>query len=586
MKRRLSIVASALLVGMTTAVFAGGTPVGAQVASTEADFSGYSTGTVIHADALTLGTTRVLDTEVAFSGATVASKGFGSAVVNELDQTIQPVGTNRSSGRGSGIEIGAGTTIPAAVDANQIVLSQRALASAPPSTDLITKEIGPIKIDPVAFASLLRGQAQARFNEDGTCVLGEDLSTGLGYAADAQLLNLGAASPGNDPFPGAIVATDAPTPERAVSQSKSITRLIPQLSNGQPTGNFGLMTETRMTIAPVSLLEGTPAPITIEFLGEWVLRTIADGLNPATVHYGPGTATPSTPVLRILQGALPSLDVTLQQLLGNQGLVVDLPGIATVAVGEDPRAIGGNASSAPVAAANGTEAAAAVDVVRVQLLDGVAGVAALVPGLSALDVRIGHMESRAKVPAGGIKCSIPVKKTADKATVNAGDTFTYTINITNPFADCELTGVKVVDTITTTAGVKYTITGSNPAASSVNGGVITFNDIGPIGPKQSKNVTISVAIPADSKAGQFTNNAKATGSCATGSATGGAKVTVPITGETTVVVPSVSGSGVLPATGVDVLPRTGLSSPAMALAGLGLLGAALGLRRMKSSTTR
>ncbi len=560
---------------------------GAQVASAEADFSGYSTGTVIHADALTLGTTRVLDTEVAFSGATVASKGFGSAVVNELDQTIQPVGTNRSSGRGSGIEIGAGTTIPAAVDANQIVLSQRALASAPPSTDLITKEIGPIKIDPVAFASLLRGQAQARFNEDGTCVLGEDLSTGLGYAADAQVLNLGAATPGNDPFAGAVVATDAPSPERAVSQSKSITRLIPQVNSaGQATGNFGLMTETRMTIAPVSLLEGTPAPITIEFLGEWVLRTIADGLNPATVHYGPGTATPSTPVLRILQGALPSLEVTLQQLLGTQGLVVDLPGIATVAVGEDPRAIGGNASSAPVAAANGTEAAAAVDVVRVQLLDNVAGVAALVPGLSALDLRIGHMESRAKVPAGGIKCSIPVKKTADKATVNAGDSFTYTINVTNPFADCELVNVKLVDTITTTAGVKYTITGTNPAASSINGGVITFNDIGPIGPKQSKNVTISVAIPADSKAGQFTNNAKATGSCATGSATGGARVTVPITGETTVVVPSVSGAGVLPATGVDVLPRTGLSSPVMALTGLGLLGAALGLRRMKSSTTR
>jgi uncharacterized repeat protein (TIGR01451 family) len=574
---------------MTTAVFAGGTPVGAQVASAEADFSGYSTGTVIHADALTLGTTRVLDTEVAFSGATVASKGFGSAIVNELDQTIQPVGTNRSSGRGSGIEIGAGTTVPAAVDANQIVLSQRALASAPPSTDLITKEIGPVKIDPVAYASLLRGQAQARFNEDGTCVLGEDLSTGLGYAADAQLLNLGAATPGNDPFAGAVVATDAPSPERAVSQSKSITRLIPQVNSaGQATGNFGLMTETRMTIAPVSLLEGTPAPITIEFLGEWVLRTIADGLNPATVHYGPGAASPETPVLRILQGALPATVLNLQDipLLGQQGLVVDLPGIATVAIGEDPRAIGGNASSAPVATQDGTEAAAAVDVVRVQLLDNVAGVAALVPGLSALDLRIGHMESRAKVPAGGIKCSIPVKKTADKATVNAGDSFTYTINVTNPFADCELVNVKLVDTITTTAGVKYTITGTNPASSSISGGVITFNDIGPIPPKQSKNVTISVAIPADSKAGQFTNNAKATGSCATGSATGGARVTVPITGETTVVVPSVSGGAVLPATGVDVLPRTGLSSPVMALTGLGLLGAALALRRMKSSTTR
>ena len=604
-KRRLSIVASALLVGLTTSVFAGGTPVGAQSPQGQADYKGYSTGTVIHADALTLGATRVLDTEVAFSGATVASKGTGGvtqgpgaaqgSIVNEMEQVVQPALPNtslnaelkgdRSFGRGSGLEVGVGTTISTDVNANQILLAQRALASAPPSTGLITSEVGPIKIDPAVYASLVRGQAQARWAGDSTCVVGEELSSGLGYAADAQLL--GSSTAGSLPLTDPLVHTDVENPTRSVSQTKSVTKLVPQTdAQGNKIGdNFGLMSETRMTIAPVSLLGGT---ITIELLGEWVLRAVATGIpGQAYVHYGPGTVTPETPVLRILQNAVPSTVLNLQQLLGLQGLPIELPGILSVVVGEDPRAIGGSASSAPTQGGNGTVAAGAVDVVRVQLLEGAGNLLGLA-GLSALDVRVGHMESRAQVPEGGIKCSVPVSKTADKQTVNAGDTFTYNITVTNPFADCDLTNVRVEDTITTTAGVRYNITGTNPAASAVqaNAPQVVWNDIGPIGPKQSKTVSITVAVPANSAAGQFTNNAKATGSCATGSAQGGARITVPITGETTVVVPNVSGGRELPSTGVDVLPRTGLSGPAMALAGLGMLGVALGIRRFRSSWQR
>ena len=608
-KRRLSIVASTLLVGVTTAVFAGGAPAGAQAPAGQADYKGYSTGTVVHADAITLGNTRVVDAEVAYSGATVASLGTGGVtsgpgalagtIVNEMEQVVQPtlpntglnaeLRGNRSFGRGSGLELGVGTTISTDVNANQILLAQRALASAPPSTGLITNEVGPIKIDPVAYASLLRGQAQARWVSDTTCVLGEELSTGLGYAADAQLLNLGPASPGNEPFPGPLVATDAPSPERRVSQTKSITKLVPQTdANGNKIGdNFGLMTETRMTIAPITLLANTPAPITIELLGEWVLRTVATGIaGQAQVHYGPGTVNPQTPVLSIIQGDVINRVLSLQDLLGSQGLPIEIPGVASVVIGEDPRAIGGDATSQPTRAADGTFASAAVDVVRVQLLEGVGGAAGLIPGLSALDVRIGHMESRAQVPVGGVKCGIPVTKVADKQTVNAGETFTYNITVTNPFADCELTGVRVEDNISVAPGVRYSITGTNPAASSQTANQVVWNDIGPIGPKQSKTVSITVAVASNSAAGLFTNNAKATGSCATGTAQGGAKITVPITGETTVTVPSVSGGRELPATGVDVLPRTGSSGPAMALAGLGLLGAAVALRRIRHAAVR
>lgn len=604
MKRRLSIVASMLLVGITTATFAGGAaPVGAQVPAAQADYKGYSTGTVVHADALTVGATRIVDTEVAYSGASVASKGTGGVtqgpgaaagtIVNEMEQVVQPalpnttldpsLQGNRSFGRGSGLEIGVGTTVSTDVNANQILLAQRALASAPPSTDLITKEVGPVKIDPAAYASLLRGQAQARWNGDSTCVVGEDLSTGLGYAADAQLLNLGAPSAGNDPFTGPVAATDAPTPERRVSQTRSVTKLVPQTdAAGNKIGdNFGLMSETRMTIAPITLLKNTATPLTIELLGEWVLRSVATGIpGQAYVTYGPGTVTPSTPVLSLIQGGLVNNLLTLQDLLGAQGLPIEIPGVASIVIGEDPRAIGGDSTTQPTQGGDGTVASAAVDAVRIQLLP-----AGALAGIDALDLRIGHMESRAQVPAGGVKCNVPVSKTADKQTVNAGDSFTYNITVTNPFADCDLTNVKVVDNITGGNGVKWSVTGTNPQASATSTNQVTFNDIGPIGPKQSKSVTISIKVDPKSAAGQFTDNATATGTCATGSAQGGARITVPISGETTVTVPSVSGGRELPATGVEQLPRTGSNGPALALAGLGLLGTAAVLRRIRHAAT-
>jgi len=65
-------------------------------------------------------------------------------------------------------------------------LSGLAEASAPPPTDLITREIN-LNLAPVAFASLLRGQAQAIYDPN-ICAIGQPISYGLGYAANLQLL--------------------------------------------------------------------------------------------------------------------------------------------------------------------------------------------------------------------------------------------------------------------------------------------------------------------------------------------------------------------------------------------------------------
>src|SRR5947199_7240849 len=109
-----------------------------------ASFNGYSNGTAVHADVLQVpGAPRLVDGEVAFSGGATNTGGPAAGVNNEMDE---PVATSQAGknayGRGSGAEIGLGTQVPSsAADANQIILAGLAEAAAPPTSDLVTKDI-------------------------------------------------------------------------------------------------------------------------------------------------------------------------------------------------------------------------------------------------------------------------------------------------------------------------------------------------------------------------------------------------------------------------------------------------------------
>jgi uncharacterized repeat protein (TIGR01451 family) len=258
----------------------------------------------------------------------------------------------------------------------------------------------------------------------------------------------------------------------------------------------------------------------------------------AYVRYAPnGSVTPTTPLVRILQGTSVTNVLTSQDLLTQNGLNITVPGIASIAVGEKPRPIGSDNMASPPsapAAADGTSASGAVDVVRVKVL------ANPEAGIQALDLRIGHMEAKAQVPAGGFTCPIPVNKDANPREVNPGQRFTYTITVDNPF-DCTLDPVKVVDSIKVDPGISYSILGSNPAASSQDASSLTFNNIGPIGPHTSKTISIDVQVNEGSRAGLFTDNAKASATCATGAGEGLARISVPVSGEVTVQLPRVAG---------------------------------------------
>jgi hypothetical protein len=175
----------------------------------------------------------------------------------------------------------------------------------------VTTEVGPVDASPLLSATLLRGQAQSKAN--AACTTGTDLSYGLGYAANVGLISGVLGSP--------ALSTSAATPDRSVSQSRSHTFLVPQEGASSPIRKFGLASETRQTIAPVTFFKGLPNEFTLEFAGEWVLRTVADG-KTGKVHYGPGDVSPSTPLLRVLDKTGAPLasatikEVTTQMLLG------------------------------------------------------------------------------------------------------------------------------------------------------------------------------------------------------------------------------------------------------------------------------
>jgi len=215
--RRLLFVVALLAALVPTA----GQSASAQVVAL-APFSGYSTGTAVHAGALESGTTRLVDSEIAFSGANVNSGGLGAGLTNEMAQGYQSVAKagDKSAGRGSGLEIGVATTVPDVNNANQINPGSTVQAFAPASTALLTKEFVPVALDPIVNATTLRGQAQAVFS-DSVCVLGQPISSGLGYAANANLVNTGS------PLTSKL-ATNTGT--NAVNQSKSFTYLIPTVT--------------------------------------------------------------------------------------------------------------------------------------------------------------------------------------------------------------------------------------------------------------------------------------------------------------------------------------------------------------------
>ncbi len=490
-KRSVAAATAVALAALAPLMFA--TRGNAQVPYAQAAISASATGTLVHAGLLESGDTRLVDGEVSFSGAAYNSQGLAQPLSNEMKRQFAAANAAKiASGRASPLEVGLGVTPK---DDNQIIVPARA-DSAAPGGKPDSHEIGPIPAGPLAWATLVKSLSAADA-QNGLCALGNDLASGRSFAADAQLLDAGTSTDKGLEKP--VVALDAPDPDRAVANSVSRALFVSQKDkNGKLQGpNFGVMGEVRQTVAPVTFFKGTDNQFTIEVLGEWVLQTVATGLpGGAYVHYGPEKASPQTPILRVITTSGTNT-FSFQDVFGDDGLVIPIPGLAEIAVGEDPRKVGGDADSKPAFAANGTSVAAAVDVVRVKLLPGAP--------VEAADVRVGHMEARAAVPAGGVSCPVPIKKTPDPSSVSIGDSFTTTFTVTNPF-NCTLKDVSISDAIHTEGAAQYTVESTDPAAD-VAPGSIKWANVGDVKPGATKTVTAT--FKASGGAGRIIDTATA-----------------------------------------------------------------------------
>ena len=462
-------------------------------------FSAYATGTAVHAGVLraAVGGARLVDAGVAVSAASTDSDGLGGTIVDEMEQAVQPAGPagTNTYARGTGVEatLAAETPLETALG-----LAGVAEAAAPPATALVNEELGPVAVDGVVSASLAGGQAQPVWSER-TCVIGQPTSFGRGYAADVGLLDL-------------LTSPRGPI-EATTSQSRSLTYLAPN-----PDGTFALVSESRVTVAPLTLFEGSANEMTIELLGEWMLRAVATGKRDgARVDYGPADEPgPATPVVRLVQAGGVS-ELTLQQILGTRGLSLPVHPLVAIAVGEHPRPIAApgrtvDPADPPEESSDGTRAAAAVDVVRVTVLQPAPAAA---PRL--LELRLGHMEVRSTVPPGGARCHIPIRKTGNRDFVNPGEEFTWTISIpsTSDAFDglsCDLVAVQAVDVAEASPGVRFTILSAS-REGMIDGETVTWADLGRYHPGDPPIVvTISGRVEPGGLAGTLTDTVDVTAS--------------------------------------------------------------------------
>jgi hypothetical protein len=502
-------------------------------ASVTGPFSGYATGTFLHTDAVQAGITgpRLADVEEGFAGTAVSSSGLaGPAILNEMDQAVKPAAAGgKSYASASAAEVGIATTTPNDPNGNQLKLPPTATkASAPPSTAMVTNDLVKVPANPLLYADAFRAQSQALWNDDA-CILGQPLNFAMSHAADVQLLSTVAQNAADGKLTAPLLATDANPNGRAIGESRSFSYLT---SNGD--GTFGLASETHQTFLPVTLLKGTANELTVEVLGEWVLRVVATGVpGKSRVEYAPaGRVSPSTPILRILQRTTLGLTDTkildFQDLFGVGKLpipLLNLPGVLEISIGENPRAIGGAVNSAPDVNGNGTHAAAAVDVVRVKLLESKNILGQVTSRIA--DFRLGHMEASATVPAGGIHCTIPVSKTVDKNPVGPGETFTWTITVPSTSGAlaglaCDLIGLRVDDVVSVVDGApSIVLTGADHGGAITGNNKVSWPNLGTYHPGDPP-IVLHITGLVDGTTGAGTLRDDVTATANLGNCTGGA----------------------------------------------------------------
>lgn len=494
-------------------------------AAATSPYGGYSTGSLVHAEALGLPSTTVANITL---GQSAAGAAQDKPLVTEdlLGSSIlfANPGNKNAYGHGSGANVGLladESAVP------QIALTTAEALSPPPMT-ATPSPLLELPLAPLARATILPSTARALSGDlKNVCPpTGNLISSGRSEIANAEVLSV---------LPGTGLVTAGGT-----SDSESLTGLVEPVSGAS---GAGLTSRTTQTLAPLALFEGIPgAGIEIDVLEDVVLSATAGGVaGSAEVFYGfAGIARNdnTTPVLAITVGGQRTT-LTSQQLLGNGGLQLSL-GVADIFIGAPAHGLNDNPTSAPSVAGNGRAAAAAADFIRIKVPGSVPTgstipvgggplasllnplltpvINALSPVLTALqsaldavglnvaDIRYGHLEASVLVPAGGIDCGGngnpfgESRKDVSSLGVAPGSTFEYTVRFPNRGSK-PITDVVVTDTFS--GGLEFV--SSVPGPDARQGNTLRY-DVGTLQPNQFAQIQLTFRVPDDAKVGTVYRN--------------------------------------------------------------------------------
>lgn len=469
-----SVLATAVVAALAGLAVMTGGPVRSQTAP--GGYGGSAFVDLVHLDALDIpGTVQVVDLSVAPAQADVASVG--------LDAPRAPA---RSYSRGTNLDLDIlSGTLPLT---GLIVESEQ---SAPPDNPEPTvNELLNLNAAPLARVLLARATAQSRWAGDTQCVApGTPIALGQSEVTDPEVLT-GVGGPAGT----ALVALD--NRQGSTVYTKSTVGLIDVA--GSP--NKGVMAEAHTQLTGVTLFKGTTSELIVNVVAPPVVTAIATGQpGGASVSY-------SEPILQIVQNGNVIGELNAANI--NQTIVVP-NGILELKLGTL------EATTSP----DGTSAQGSANLLSVTLLGAPLPVEVIAP----LSIAAGVVS--AKVPAGGVVCGgaptnggggntdnplREVHKDASAGDVRSGGSFNYTVTVPNR-GTCTLTAVKVVDTVT---GPPGTTIGATVPQGTVDGLTVTWDDIGPIAPNETKTLVITVNVPAGLQNGAlYRNDAVVSATC-------------------------------------------------------------------------
>ena len=458
---------------MAGLVAATSAPVTAQ--SAPGGYGGSAFVDLVHLDAMEIpGTLKVADLSVAPAQADVASVG--------LDAPLAPA---RAFSRGTNLDL---DLLSGALPLTGLIVESEQ-AAPPDNAEPVVNELLNLDANPLARVLLARATAHSRWPGDSQCVAsGTPIAMGQSEVTDPEVLT-GVGGPAGT----ALVALD--NRQGSTVYTKSTVGLIDVAG----TANKGVIAEAHTQLTALTLFKGTTSELTINVVAPPVVTAIATG------QPGGASVTYSEPILQIVQngtvvGELNAADINQTIVLPNGILELKLGTL--------------EATTSP----DGTSASGTANLLSLTLLGAPLPIEVIAP----LSIAAGTVS--AKVPTGGVVCGggggggggntdnplREVHKDASAADVRSGGSFTYTVAVPNR-GTCELTGVKVVDTITGPAGT--TISATAPTGT-VEGLQVTWPDIGPIAPNETKTLVITVNVPTGLANGtQYKNDVVVSATC-------------------------------------------------------------------------